>query len=200
MRHGLIFRSGDLSRITAKGTAQLQALGIRKIFDLRSATEVNGSKNEDGHYEAWLASHKGPERIFAPVFQDCDFAPEALAMRFRDYSMEGTQGFVRAYHSVLLDSGPAITAILSQLCTPTRILINCAAGKDRTGVIVMLLLLLAGCSTETVAEEYHLTEEGLGETWKAETVGRLLKHPTFRHGDIGDVERMVRVFGSLHAR
>jgi len=95
-----------------------------------------------------------------------------------------------------MNAGPAITAILSQLCTPTRILVNCTAGKDRTGVVIMVLLLLAGCSTETVATEYHLTEEGLGDSWKAEAVARLLKHPTFRDGDIRGVERMVRLFGA----
>lgn len=192
MRRGLIFRSADLSHVTAEGTARLQALRIRKIFDLRSVKEVNRSKDEDSQYEVWLASPKGAERICVPVFQDEDFAPEALAVRFKDYSAEGTEGFSRAYRSILLNAGPAITEILSQLCTPTRILINCAAGKDRTGVVIMVLLLLAGCSTETVAREYHLTEEGLGDGWKAEAVGRLLKHPSFRDGHIHGVERMVR--------
>lgn len=192
MRRGLVFRSADLSHITATGTAQLQALKIRKIFDLRSIAEVDRPNKEHSQYEAWLTSAKGPERICIPVFYDEDFAPEALAIRFKDYSAEGTEGFRRAYRSILVNAGSAITAILTALCTPTRILINCAAGKDRTGVIVMVLLLLAGCPTETVAREYHLTEEGLGHCWKAEAVGRLLKHPTFRHGDVRGVERMVR--------
>ena len=40
-------------------------------------------------------------------------------------------------------------------------LIHCAMGKDRTGVIVGLLLSLAGVPNETVAEEFSLSETHL---------------------------------------
>ena len=55
----------------------------------------------------------------------------------------------------------------------------------------MTILLLAGCSAETVAEEYHLSEQGLGPSWKAEAVGRLLRHPVFQGSDGHDILRMV---------
>lgn len=41
------------------------------------------------------------------------------------------------------------------------ILIHCAAGKDRTGVAVALILSLAGVEDTLIAEEYALTESGL---------------------------------------
>ena len=55
----------------------------------------------------------------------------------------------------------------------------------------MIILLLAGCSAETVAEEYHLSEQGLGPSWKAEAVGRLLRHPIFKGSEGHDILRMV---------
>ncbi len=55
----------------------------------------------------------------------------------------------------------------------------------------MIILLLAGCSAETVAEEYHLSEQGLGPSWKAEAVGRLLRHPVFEGSDHHGILRMV---------
>ena len=55
----------------------------------------------------------------------------------------------------------------------------------------MILLLLAGCSAEVVAEEYHLSEQGLGPAWKAEAVGRLLRHPVFNGSNSHGVLRMV---------
>ena len=70
-------------------------------------------------------------------------------------------------------------------------MLHCTAGKDRTGVVVMILLLLAGCSPETVAREYSLTEMGLGDAWRAETVARLAKHPAFQGKDQSGIERMV---------
>lgn len=55
----------------------------------------------------------------------------------------------------------------------------------------MVLLLLVGCSTEIVAEEYHLSEQGLGAAWKSEAVGRLLRHPVFKGSDSLGIFRMV---------
>lgn len=55
----------------------------------------------------------------------------------------------------------------------------------------MVVLLLAGCSAEVVAEEYHLSEQGLGPAWKADAVGRLLRHPVFQGSDSHDILRMV---------
>ena len=55
----------------------------------------------------------------------------------------------------------------------------------------MIILLLAGCSANTVAEEYHLSEQGLGPSWKGEAVGRLLRHPVFKGSDSHGILRMV---------
>lgn len=55
----------------------------------------------------------------------------------------------------------------------------------------MIILLMAGCSAELVAEEYHLSEQGLGPAWKADAVSRLLRHPVFKGSDSHDILRMV---------
>ena len=91
VRRKLVYRSGYLDDLTEEGQLQIQKLGIEKIFDLRSFLEVARSKKEGGQYEGWLASSDGPERIVAPVFRDEDFAPEALAVRFKDYASQGTK-------------------------------------------------------------------------------------------------------------
>lgn len=75
--------------------------------------------------------------------------------------------------------------------TPSPLLINCTAGKDRTGIIVMVLMLLAGCSTRDIAREYHLSEEGLGIQWKTEVMGRLMKTPPFIGKDAMVMQRAV---------
>ena len=91
IRRKLVYRSGYLDDLTEKGRLQIQKLGIKKIFDLRSSLEVGRSKRENGQYECWLASSDGPERIAVPIFRDEDFAPEALAVRFKDYASKGTE-------------------------------------------------------------------------------------------------------------
>ena len=107
----------------------------------------------------------------------------------------GHKGFEKAYRAILLNSQIALSAILSHLanCSPIPLpmIIHCTAGKDRTGVLVMIIMMLAGCSKTDIAEDYHLTEVGLGFEWKVETVTRLLKSPGFQGESTEAVERMV---------
>ena len=91
VRRKLVYRSGYLDDLTEEGRLRIQQLGIKKIFDLRSLLEVGRSKRENSQYKHWLASSDGPERIVTPVFRDEDFAPEALAVRFKDYTSQGTE-------------------------------------------------------------------------------------------------------------
>ena len=51
-----------------------------------------------------------------------------------------------------------------------------SAGKDRTGVLAALMLELVGVEDEVIAEEYQLTEVGLGH-WKEQMIEMLLKDP-----------------------
>ena len=91
VRRKLVYRSGYLDDLTEEGRLQIQKLGIKKVFDLRSFSEIERSKRDDGQYECWLASLDGPERIVVPVFGDDDFTPEALAVRFKDYASKSTE-------------------------------------------------------------------------------------------------------------
>lgn len=91
VRRKLVYRSGYLDDLNEEGRSQIEKLGIKKIFDLRSFLEVGRSKRENGQYERWLALPDGPERIVVPIFRDEDFAPEALAVRFNDYASKGTE-------------------------------------------------------------------------------------------------------------
>jgi hypothetical protein len=80
VRRGVLFRSADLTRLEDEGVALLRPLGITHVFDLRSVTELA----RDGHPppQTW----EGAARVFVPVFLDKDYSPEALAVRFRNYS------------------------------------------------------------------------------------------------------------------
>ena len=100
-----------------------------------------------------------------------------------------------AYRNILLNSRKALREILAHLrynsTSHLPIVIHCTAGKDRTGVIVMVLLLLAGCSKDEIAKEYHLTEAGLGPAWREDAVQRLQGHPVFQNREVEAIERMV---------
>lgn len=47
-------------------------------------------------------------------------------------------------------------------------LVHCHAGKDRTGVVVAVLLALAGVPKETIVADYALSQQVLWPRWEAD--------------------------------
>lgn len=102
---------------------------------------------------------------------------------------ESTDGFVQAYRDILMHAGPAFAAILRYLANLPRpgdedmrkvgALIHCTAGKDRTGIFFAILFSFLGVSNSAIAEEYNLTELGLGHM-RDEIAGRVMQSPGFR--------------------
>ena len=206
VRRGLIYRSGCLEGLTEDGKTILESLGIKDVFDLRRVEEISEHAVQNSVYETWLYSPDGPTRHIFPIFRDDNGSPSDLArmLRLKEYASNSTevsssgklrqqtlimQGFVKIYRSMLLNSGEVLAKILGHFCMdyPSPILVNCTAGKDRTGVVVMALLLLAGCSAQDVAKDYHLSEEGLGVDWMTEAIERMHQKPPF----VGEERKMV---------
>lgn len=124
----------------------------------------------------------GINRTWIPVFKESDYSPEGLAKRYVKYMDEEVKGFVSAYHDILLSGGAAYRAIFKYLIEePGRgVLVHCTAGKDRTGIFFGILFDYLGVERGIIAEEYNLTEQGLGSV-REEVVARLLKSPAFRN-------------------
>ncbi|KAK4248695.1 protein-tyrosine phosphatase-like protein [Corynascus novoguineensis] len=192
VRRGVIFRSADLTQLEDEGVAVLRLLGITHVFDLRSVTELEKA----GHPppKTW----EGAARVFVPVFLDKDYSPEALALRFRNYS-DGPEGFVKAYGGILASAAEpdhpyspfrtVLEHVASSASPPAPFLVHCTAGKDRTGVLVALLLALCGADDDTIAREYSLTDLGLAPR-REEIVQHLMAGEAL-FGDRKRAERMV---------
>lgn len=167
-----IYRSADPSLCTTEDIEFMcETLGIEHIFDLRSGPEFEKQGPEvvegfDERVKSYSASKNGSSKIYrhwTPAFQNEDYSPESIALRFRDYGAADSGGFVRAYEQVLLHAGPSYAKILRQLGQKDGggVLLHCTAGKDRTGVIVAIVLTLLGVPRPEICEEYQLTEAGL---------------------------------------
>lgn len=87
VRRGVLFRSSEPSQLTDAGAAQLsQQLGIKLVYDLRSAVEIARATGSGHGFP--LREWEGSERKFLPVFLDQDYSPEALALRYKNYASE----------------------------------------------------------------------------------------------------------------
>lgn len=158
VRRNLIFRCAEPSKITVAGAQTLRSLGITTVFDLRSGPELEKQKAR-----APVVHIDGIQRQFVPVFADVDYSPESIALRYKDYASSGTEGFTKAYAEILKNAPPSYRRVLMHIRDKPEeaCVIHCTAGKDRTGVLAALILMLAGVDERTIAEEYALTEIGL---------------------------------------
>ncbi|KAF2084899.1 hypothetical protein K490DRAFT_12435, partial [Saccharata proteae CBS 121410] len=196
VRPDILYRSADPSNADASALALLREKGVDTVFDLRSRPEI-----ERAGGGVWVAERGGeggvrteeevvvPKRVWTPVFADEDYSPERLGERYKQYAGREDEGFVKAYTDILTHAGPAYRTILLHLANttlpppstphpPPACLVHCTAGKDRTGVLIGLVLALLGVDDATIAAEYHLTEPGLAHR-KDAAVQKLASHPAF---------------------
>ncbi|OBA23467.1 hypothetical protein METBIDRAFT_85689 [Metschnikowia bicuspidata var. bicuspidata NRRL YB-4993] len=156
VRPNLMYRCANPAGVTEAGYKTLQDLGVKAIFDLRSEDECA----KDGIPEDLVSV--GIERIHAPVFKHEDYSPEAIALRL-SHLITSWHTYVQIYAQILQRGEDLFRTMFEHLRDKphTPLLFHCTAGKDRTGVFGMLVLLLAGVDKFTISKEYALTTYGL---------------------------------------
>ena len=137
-----LFRADSLHRIDADGVATLVEYGVRTIVDLRQAQELEHQPNP-------LATHPGVRYHNVSLF-DAVIPPPGAA----DVLLE-------MYKLALANRGPALNAILTAIADAEdgAVLFHCTAGKDRTGIVAALLLLVAGVDPDTIGRDYSVTAQ-----------------------------------------
>jgi protein-tyrosine phosphatase len=149
VRSGLLFRAEGPRNFSPSQFCELQALGIRAIIDLRSAEE----REEVPHQ--W----HGPECIWLGLDVDADL--RVFGHDGRDRLSKGPDPIIaietmqETYRSIpqsLTRHWPVIAETLLAGSVPA--LVNCTAGKDRTGVAVAFLLELAGVPRDAIMRDY----------------------------------------------
>lgn len=148
---GRLFRSGHLSTLTAAGRAAFERLGIATVCDFRLAAER-------ARENMVLPSGVTLEGIeIPPGVRD----PEYFHRVFRDAS--GPEDVADAVHEVVLsmvnESADRYRRLFEVLLEPEsrNTLLNCSAGKERTGIAVALLLSALGVPRETIYYDFMLS-------------------------------------------
>ena len=75
------------------------------------------------------------------------------------------------YRSLLDESADSLRRVIEALDGDGCSLFHCRAGKDRTGVIAMLLLNLAGVDDEYIVADYAVTQRYMGRGLRAQRAG-----------------------------
>lgn len=134
MRWRTLLRSDELTGLPEHARQQLLLLGLRQVIDLRWPDELDRAPNA-------FRNVPGVRYRSVPLLED-DPTPHA--------------GLGGMYLHVLDVRAPQLAAVARALLDDDGLpaVIGCAAGKDRTGVTVALLLDLCGVPARLIVEDY----------------------------------------------
>jgi protein-tyrosine phosphatase len=188
-RWGAVVRSDSLAALTPAGRQALLDYRVRSMVDLRLPAEVarrpNPFAEPDAHGVAYVNVSFLDPATPPPEDEDVRLADDYKGMldRFRE----------------------PVAAVMAAIANAPEggVLVHCAAGKDRTGLIAALLLGLVGVAPETIAADYALTAECLrprNEAWLEDGPGDREERVALLARFAPTAEVMLEVLDHLHKR
>jgi protein-tyrosine phosphatase len=137
-----LIRGDALHGLDDDGRAHLRSLSVRTVIDLRRHTE------RETHPD--LLDDVGARVVHLPLF---DAERGAGATGDLELTLDGI------YRMLVEHRGPAIAAVIRELAAPGALpaVVHCSVGKDRTGVIIALVLSVVGVPDEVIALDFAAT-------------------------------------------
>jgi protein-tyrosine phosphatase len=140
-RWGVLYRADSLHHLAPEGQRALLARGVRTIVDLRYRSELADTPN------VFAGSSQVAYRPLALYELD---DPAVAAYQPQDLA--------QIYRMILDLAQPRLREVIGALAEPGALpaVVHCMAGKDRTGVVIALVLSALGVPRETVVDDYAL--------------------------------------------
>lgn len=156
VKPGLFYRSGPLGSLTDKGKADFERLHVTRIVDLRTTAE----RSQDAYSQ---------KAEFGDAYWSRDYTMSMgnMASLFSDRSKltgENMRAMMAmAYRTMPKEQAPAYRELFASLAAGKgAVVVNCTAGKDRTGIGTALVLTALGVPYETVKQDYLLSNGAPG--------------------------------------
>ncbi|HEV2256193.1 MAG TPA: tyrosine-protein phosphatase [Streptosporangiaceae bacterium] len=172
---GRLLRGDNLQELSPSDVSRLvHDIGLTTVVDLRSSAEL--ASEGPAPLDAVPAVRHVHHPVVPEIGEATDVAAEALLLRrVQDRSRFPTDPICGRYLGYLEDRPDQVLgAVRSIAHGQGAALVHCAAGKDRTGVVVALVLIAAGVRRQAVVADYAAT----GERIEA-ILGRLRRSPTY---------------------
>ncbi len=172
---GRLLRGDNLQELTPADISRLvRDIGLTTVVDLRSTSEL-GSEGP-----APLDSVVGVRHVHHPVLPELGAATDVIAdalvtRRNRDRSRYPDDPVCGHYLGYLEDRPDQVVGALRSVAgAEGAVLVHCAAGKDRTGVVVALALSAVGVRPDAVVADYAATGDRM-----APLIARLRRSATY---------------------
>ncbi|HEY9713795.1 MAG TPA: tyrosine-protein phosphatase [Chroococcales cyanobacterium] len=146
-RFNSLFRADNLDRLSRAGVESMQAVGIRTIIDLRHERERLSDS---------------PVRLSEPF----NYVPVPLEdegdlqfwQRWLDYNCTPLY-----YEAFLERCSRRVAEVFSAIAEAAAggVVFHCMSGRDRTGLVAMLLLHLVECEHDEIVSDYELSSVNL---------------------------------------
>ena len=184
--HGQFYRSGPIADLNEEEFEYVKSLGIRHVFDFRSDYEANEVPDPDigaeHHLINAMVDGSGNQVQFDPKGIEAAAKEHDQANDFLE-QMYGNLPFCQAYKEMF--------EVIKHHETP--ILFHCSAGKDRTGIAALLILILLGVDEETALDDYDLTNE-----YRKDIIARFFEKVAHIIGDNEEVKSRLQAFEGVN--
>ena len=190
---GMMLRADNLQGLTPADVRRLvDDIGLRTVVDLRTTIEVD--KEGPGPLTAEPRVTHRHLSLYPESGRLTDVEADTVLPWQTDWGRAGaadpdadnpTIGYYLAYLRHRPDS--IVKAVRAIAAPGGAVVVHCAAGKDRTGVVVAIALIAAGVTREAVVADYVATGDRLNAV-----LARLVASPTYAadlDGTTADVHR-----------
>ena len=174
---GVLMRSDNLQALSERDVRTLiEQEQLEVVLDLRSELEVDlegpGPLTREPRVRIeYLSLHA---RSDATIDTDARSPASARHTNADDWLVQSR--VVQAYLRYLTDRPDSLVAAIRAIADADgAVLVHCAAGKDRTGMVVALTLDLVGVDRGAIVTDYLATRERIDAI-----IGRLARSPTYR--------------------
>ncbi len=154
VKSGLIFRSGELPRLTDKDVAKLKQLGIKTVVNFLTDVEIE-AKGRDR-----LPS--GAKEFSLPIKVGDDLAKAGLeARQSGDFSKLPPEINQQVHQVLVAEATAEYAALLREVAKPENrpIVFHCSHGVHRTGTAAAIVLSALGVPWEAVRKDYLRSNE-----------------------------------------
>jgi protein tyrosine/serine phosphatase len=189
LKRGVLYRSGHHGAASDADLVRLAGLGVTVVVDLRRPNERERFPHRDWpqRHPKVITSDAGQERTpeWLDFLKDSDLSEGS----FRDYMLTYYRN--APFDPRYLELYGRYFAELAQ--TEGAVLVHCAAGKDRTGVICALTHHLAGVHEDDIVADYLATNDPERMAARADSIKGYIHEVTGRMPDEAIIRYVVGV-------
>ena len=188
VRSDRLYRCGQLSGVSETDLRGIIGLDFSVIADLRYLDEQQSHRSPwPEHYAVRIVSHGSYREAEAPH--------EALVREGRLNRQTVMEFYLELNRELPFDPlyRPVFSQAIQRLASDGgRILVHCAAGKDRTGVLAALILHCLGVPREAIVSEYLLSAR---QASLMALAGPLQASAKQRHGQVLSDDAVMMLLG-----